>query len=85
MLLKVVGKGKRERRYECDRIVIAHKPDCIEIEVLGGRGQMQLIRLPDDGDTVYQMNNQGHTVDVIRYASSGADGRAEDTGREAAR
>lgn len=77
MILKLVsGDRQNETRYECDHITIKRLPDRVEVGVVQGR-TVTMIVLPDDGDVIYQMNNEGKTVDKITAAPFPDRGRGE--------
>lgn len=68
MFLTLASKDRQsEKRYECDHITIKRMPDRVEVGVVQGRN-VTLIVLPDDGDVIYQMNNEGKTVDTITFS-----------------
>lgn len=83
MHIKIVGKvggARRERIFTCEHIEVTHfpkegspervnfAPDQLGVEVQCVPGPT--LRIPRDGDVIYQMNDQGDTVHTYRPTST---------------
>lgn len=76
MLVKLVS-GERTQTFECTHITKTHLTGTSVQQAAGyppGPGVLvelfpggRLLRLPEDGGTIYVMNEQGKTVDTIRW------------------
>lgn len=69
MFLTLASKDRQsEKIYECDHITIKRLPDRVEVGVVQRGRKVTLIVLPDDGDVIYQTNNEGKTVHRITFS-----------------
>lgn len=60
-----IHKGLDSRTYQCQHIQVTHLKDGegLSIELAPG----PTLLLPDDGDVVYAMNDEGDTIDTHRW------------------
>lgn len=66
MLVKLVN-GSKSDTGGCDNIVVTNLVDKIQIEMVKASKVVRTINLPDDGNTVYVMNDGGDTIDTYRW------------------
>ena len=82
MLIKLVD-GQNSRTFECQHIrktVLNDSKVQREAGFPSGEGVMVtlspggvVLRIPEEGDTIFVMNDQGKTVDTIRWPEKGSE------------
>ena len=67
MLVKLMMGGRKgEQLFQCEHLTKTFPADLTGVEVELAPGG-ELLKLPDDGEVIYVMNDKGDTVDSIRW------------------